>query len=54
MFVQYCQCLKLDNFENVRKIVIQNGQFQETIFYCCEECYKAFFARPLGAAARAS
>ena len=54
MFVQYCQCLKLDNIENVRRIVIPNGQFRETIFYCCENCYRDFFARPLGVAVRAS
>jgi hypothetical protein len=54
MFVQYCQCLKPDNIESVRKIVIPNGPFRETIFYCCEDCYRAFFSRPLGSAVRAA
>jgi len=45
MYVQYCQCLRLDNFENVRKIIIPNGPFKETTLYCCEECYKNYFAK---------
>lgn len=54
MFVQYCQCLNMDNIENIRKIVIPNGQFKETIFYCCEDCYRAFFDRPIGRPALAA
>jgi len=46
MYVQYCQCLRLDNFENVRKIVVPNGPFEETVLYCCEECYQTYFAKP--------
>ncbi len=46
MYVQYCQCLKLDNFENVRKIIVPNGPFKETVLYCCEECYRNYFAKP--------
>lgn len=45
MYVQYCQCLELDNFENVRKIVVPNGPFNETVLYCCEECYRNYFAK---------
>jgi len=45
MQVQYCQCLRLDNFENVRKIVIPNGPYEESILYCCEECYRNYFAK---------
>ena len=33
MYVQYCQCLNLDNFENVRKIIVPNGPFKETVLY---------------------
>ncbi len=45
MYVQYCQCLKLDNFENVRKITIPNGPFKETVLYCCGDCYRNYFER---------
>ncbi len=45
MYVQYCHCLKLDNFENVRKIVVPNGPYEETVLYCCASCYEKYFAR---------
>jgi hypothetical protein len=45
MYVQYCHCLRLDNFENVKKIVVPNGPYEESILYCCEECYKTYFAK---------
>jgi hypothetical protein len=54
VFIQYCQCLKMDSIENIRRIVIPNGQFQETIFYCCEDCYNDFFSRPIGRATLAA
>lgn len=44
MLVQYCKCVGMDNFLKVKKIVISNGSFRKTIFYCCEECYEKYFA----------
>ena len=43
VFVQYCQCVELDNFEEAKKIVLPNGQYKKTVLYCCKECYEKFF-----------
>jgi hypothetical protein len=45
MFVQYCQCIGVDNFEKVREIIISNGALRRTVLYCCEQCYQKYFAQ---------
>lgn len=48
MFVQYCQCVGVDNFEDLKKIVVSNGAFRKTVLYCCKECYDRFFSESEG------
>jgi hypothetical protein len=43
VFVQYCQCVQVANFEDAKKIVLPNGPFRKTVLYCCKECYEKFF-----------
>ncbi|GAB4345688.1 MAG: hypothetical protein Kow0099_26230 [Candidatus Abyssubacteria bacterium] len=44
MFIQYCQCAGLDNFEELKKVVISVGPFRRTVLYCCNECFEKYFA----------
>ncbi len=48
MFVQYCQCAGVENFEDLKKIVVSNGSFRKTVLYCCKECYDRFFSESEG------
>ncbi len=43
VFVQYCQCAGVNNFETLKKIVVSNGPFRKTVLYCCKDCYEKFF-----------
>ena len=43
MFVQYCRCVEVDNFEDAKKIILPNGPYRKTVLYCCKECYEKFF-----------
>ena len=42
--VQYCKCAGVNALLELKKIVISNGPFQQTVLYCCEECYDKYFA----------
>ncbi|RJP16071.1 MAG: hypothetical protein C4520_18825 [Candidatus Abyssobacteria bacterium SURF_5] len=45
VFIPYCQCADLDDFENMKTVLIRNGQLRRTVLFCCEKCFEKFFGK---------